>query len=210
MNATNGKGGGLRNNYNPKQNRMLENYVCNDRVRNDEVANILLSLYKKNTSDNSCNDKEDSNSEKENKGDKNDQFHANVNMSARELGNGNVCQAEECGVGDCEGQLEENSKATIDINDHECNVITDTEDGIGIIVWLESNDVKVSLRDFGSYMKFNKKCNHKGYKIGKVNTYLTAQLLAAPALRQKWHRLKSMSITGRYEKKRLEENSCQF
>jgi hypothetical protein len=42
MNATNGMGGGLRNNYNPKQNRMLENNVCNDRIRNDEVANILL------------------------------------------------------------------------------------------------------------------------------------------------------------------------
>jgi hypothetical protein len=26
---------------------MLENYVCNDRIRNDEVANILLSLNRK-------------------------------------------------------------------------------------------------------------------------------------------------------------------
>jgi hypothetical protein len=34
-----------------------------------------------------------------------------------------------------------------------------------------------------------------------VNTYLTAQLFAAPAAGQKWHRLKSMNITGRYEKK---------
>ncbi len=34
------KGGGLRNNYKHKQNRMLENYVCNDRIRNDEVANM--------------------------------------------------------------------------------------------------------------------------------------------------------------------------
>ncbi len=71
-------------------------------------------------------------------------------MSASELGKGNVCVAEECGVDDCEGQLEENSKATIDINDHECNVITDTKDDIGIFFWLESNDVKVSLRYFGS------------------------------------------------------------
>ncbi len=46
---------------------MLENYVCNDRIRNDEVANILLSLNRKNTSDNSCNDKEENNSEGENK-----------------------------------------------------------------------------------------------------------------------------------------------
>ena len=35
---------------------------------------------------------------------KNDQFEANVNMSVRELGKGNVCLAEECGVDDCEGQ----------------------------------------------------------------------------------------------------------
>jgi hypothetical protein len=28
------------------------------------------------------------------------------------------------------GELEENSKATFDINNHECNVITDTEDNI--------------------------------------------------------------------------------
>jgi hypothetical protein len=149
------------------------------------VANILFSLNRKNTLDNSCNDKEDNKSEGENKGDKNDQFHANINMSARELGKGNVCLAEECGVDDCEGQLEENSKATLNINNHECNVITDTEDNIGIIFWLESNDEKDSLRDFGSYVKFNKECYHNGYKSGKVNIYLTAQLFAAPAAGQK-------------------------
>ena len=89
-------------------------------------------------------------------------------------------------------------------------MITDTEDNIGIIFQLEGNDEKVSLRDFGSYVKFNKECYHKGYKSGKVNTYLTAQLFAAPAAGQKWHRLKCMNITGRYKKKRLKENSCQF
>jgi hypothetical protein len=120
------------------------------------------------------------------------------------LGEGNVCIAEECGVDDCEGGLEENSKATYDINDHECNVITDTEDDISIIFKLEGNDVKVSLRDFGSYVKFNKECYHKGYKCSTVNTYLTAQLFAAPAVGQKWHRLKSMNITGRYKKKKIE------
>ncbi len=41
------EGGGLSNNYEPKQNRMLENYVCNDIIKNDEVANILLSLNRK-------------------------------------------------------------------------------------------------------------------------------------------------------------------
>ncbi len=80
-------------------------------------------------------------------------------------------------------------------------MITDTEDDIGIFFWLESNDVKVSLRDFRSYVKFKKEYYHKGYKSGMVNTYLTVQLFAAPAAGQKWHRLKSMNITERYEKK---------
>jgi hypothetical protein len=98
----------------------------------DEVANIILSLNRKNTLDKSCNDKEDSNGEGENEGDINYQFEANVKMSARELGKENISVAEECGVDNCEGGLEENSKATFLINDHECNVITDTEDDIGI------------------------------------------------------------------------------
>jgi hypothetical protein len=89
-------------------------------------------------------------------------------------------------------------------------VITDTEDDIGIIFNLEGNDVKVSLRYFGSYLKFNKECLHKGYKCGTENTDLSAQLFSAPAAGQKWHRLKCMNIIGRYEKKRLKENSCQF
>ncbi len=117
------------------------------------------------------------------------------------MGKGNISLAEECGVDNCDCQLEDNSKATIDINDHECNVMTDTEDNIGIIFQLEGSDVKVSLRDFGSYMKFNKECYHKGYKSSKVNTYLTAQLFAAPTAGQKCHSLKSMNITGRYKKK---------
>jgi hypothetical protein len=41
------EGGGIRNNYKPEQNRMLENYVCNDTIRNNEVANIILSLKRK-------------------------------------------------------------------------------------------------------------------------------------------------------------------
>jgi hypothetical protein len=131
-------------------------------------------------------------------------------MSVHELGEGNVCVAEECGVDDCEGLFKENSKATFDINNHECNVITDTEDDIGIIFQLEGNDEKVSLRGFGSYVKFNKECCHKGYKSGRVNTYLIAQLFAAPAAGQKWHRLKCVNIAGRDEKKRLKENSWQF
>ncbi len=61
---------------------------------------------------NSCNDKENNNGEGENEGDINYQFDVNVKMSARELGKGNVSVAEECGVDDCEGELEENSKAT--------------------------------------------------------------------------------------------------
>ena len=148
------------------------------------------------------------------------------------MGEGNICvyvgqiteetlhatnsSVEECGVDDCEGELEENSKATFDINDHGCNEITDTEDNIGIIFQLEGNDVKVSLRDFGSYVKSNKECYHKGYKCSTIETYRTAHLFAAPAVGQKWHRLKRMNKTGRYKKKqvegknRLKEDSCQF
>jgi hypothetical protein len=69
---------------------MLESYVCNDRIENDDMANILLSFNNKNTLNNSCNDKEENISEGENNGDKNDQFEANVNMSGHELGDGNV------------------------------------------------------------------------------------------------------------------------
>jgi hypothetical protein len=176
------EGGGIRNNDEPKQSRILDNYIYNDRIRNDEVANILLSFNRKNKLDDSCNDKDEKNSDGEKKGDKYDQFKVNVNKSGHELGEGNDCVAEECGVDDCEGELEEKSKATFDINDHECNMITDTEDDIGIIFKLEGNDVKVSIRDFGSYVKFNKECLHKGYKCSMENTYLSAQLFAHTSL----------------------------
>jgi hypothetical protein len=144
------QGGGIRNNDKAKHNRMLENNVNNNRIRNDEVANILLSFNQNNKLDDSCNDKEEKNSEGESKGDKYDQYEANVNKSGHELGEGNVCVADKCGVDDSERELEEQSKATFDINNHECNVITNTEHDIGIIFKLEGNDVKVSIRDFGS------------------------------------------------------------
>jgi hypothetical protein len=73
----------------------------------------------------------------------------------------------------CEGELEENSKATFSINNHECNVITDTDDNIGIIFKLEGNDVKISLRDFGSYVKFNKECYHEGLTVSSLPESLT-------------------------------------
>ncbi len=79
------------NNGEPKQNRMLENDFCIDRIRKDEVANILLSFNRKNKLDNSCNDEEEKSSEGENKGAKDDQFEDNVNKSGHELGEGNVC-----------------------------------------------------------------------------------------------------------------------
>ncbi len=139
---------------------MLENFFCNDRIRNDEVANILLSFNRKNKLDSSCNEEEEKNKMGENQSDRHDQFEANVNKSGHELGEGNVCvyvgkiteetihatnaSAEECGVDDCKGELEENSKATFDIKDHEFNVITDTEDNIVIIFKLEGNDVKLA------------------------------------------------------------------
>jgi hypothetical protein len=64
--------------------------------------------------------------------------------------NANSVAAEQCGVDDSEGELEDKSKATINVNDHECDVAEDTEDNIGIIFDLEGNEVKVSLWDFGS------------------------------------------------------------
>jgi hypothetical protein len=125
-------------------------------------------------------------------------------MSAQDLEKGNVSVvAEECVVDVCDGELEEISKSTLNINDQKLKVINNTEDNIGMFFWLEGNDVRVSLRNFGCYMKFNKECYHKGYKRGKVNTYLTAQLFAAPAAGQKWHRLKRINTTRRYKKKQV-------
>jgi hypothetical protein len=49
------KGGGIQNNDEPEQNGMLDNYFCNNIIRNDEVANILLSFNRKSKLDNSCN-----------------------------------------------------------------------------------------------------------------------------------------------------------
>jgi hypothetical protein len=191
----------------------------------ERMANILLSFNRKNKLDGSCNDEKEKSSEGENKGDKDDQFEANINKSGHEWGKGKDCvyvgkiaaetphatnaAAEECGVDDCEGGLEYNSKATININDHECNVIEDTEDDIVIIFKLEGNDVKVSLRDFGSYVKFSKECLHKRYKCGTVDTYLSAQLFAAPAAGQKRQKLACMNKTG-MKKKTLKENICRF
>jgi hypothetical protein len=96
---------------------MLENNFCNNRIQKDEVANIFPSFNRKNKLDNSCNDEEEKISEGEDKGDKDDQFEANVNKSGHELGKDNVCvyvgkmteetvhatnaSAEECGVDDC-------------------------------------------------------------------------------------------------------------
>jgi hypothetical protein len=87
---------------------------------------IILSFNRKNKLDNSCNDEKEKSSEGENKGDKDDQFEANINKSGHELGEGNVsvyvgkmtekslhatnASSEECGVDDCEGRLEDNQK----------------------------------------------------------------------------------------------------
>jgi hypothetical protein len=68
------EGGGFSNNDEPKQIRMLKNNFCNDRIRKDKMANILLSFNRKNKLDDSCNDEEEKYSEGENKGDKYDQF----------------------------------------------------------------------------------------------------------------------------------------
>jgi hypothetical protein len=76
-------------------------------------------------------------------------------------------------------------------------------DDIGIIFNLKGNEVKVSLRDFGSYVKFNKECLHKGYQCRTVDSYLSAQLFAAPAVGQQKQKLADMNNTGRFDKKTL-------
>ncbi len=71
---------------------MLENNFCNDTIRKDEVATILLSFNRKNKLEDSCNDEEEKSSEGENMGHKDDQFEANVNKSGQEwIREGNVC-----------------------------------------------------------------------------------------------------------------------
>ncbi len=71
------------------------------------------------------------------------------------------------------------------------NITLVSTSDVSIILDLEGNEVKRILRDFGSYMMFNKECLHKGYKSVTVDTYLSAQLFAAPASGQKggnWQR----------------------
>jgi hypothetical protein len=63
------------------QNRMLAKQACVDGISKDKVANILLSFNRKNRLDNAFNDEEEQHSEGENKGDKDDQFEANVKKS---------------------------------------------------------------------------------------------------------------------------------
>ncbi len=58
--------------------------------------------------------------------------------------------------------------------------LVDDKDEICLIFELKGKETKVCLRDLGSYMKFSKKCYHKGYKSGSVNTYLSVQLFSAP------------------------------
>jgi hypothetical protein len=70
---------------------MLENDFYNERIRNNEAANILLSFDRKNKLDDSCNDEEEKNSEEENEGDKYDQYETNANKSGHESREENVC-----------------------------------------------------------------------------------------------------------------------
>jgi hypothetical protein len=47
-------------------------------------------------------------------------------------------------------------------------------DEIGLIFKYEDIETKVCLKEFGSYVKFNNKCLHRGYKRGSIKTYLSA------------------------------------
>jgi hypothetical protein len=53
-------------------------------------------------------------------------------------------------------------------------------DEISLIFKFEDIEIKVCLKEFGSYVKFNNKCLHRGYKRGSVKTYLSVQLFSAP------------------------------
>ncbi len=115
---------------------------------------------------NAFNDEKEHCNEGGNEGNKEDQFEANIKKSGKEWEEGNVgvyvCKmpaakqnansvpAQCCGVDDSEGGLEDKSKATINVNDQECNGAEDIKDKIGIIFDLEGKEVKVCLRDFGS------------------------------------------------------------
>jgi hypothetical protein len=52
-------------------------------------------------------------------------------------------------------------------------------DEIGLIFDFEGKK-KVCLKEFGSYVKFNNKCLHRGYKRGSVKMHLSAQIFSAP------------------------------
>ncbi len=54
------------------------------------------------------------------------------------------------------------------------NSSVDNTDEIGIIFNFEGKIKRVCLKEFGSYVKFNYKCLHRGYKRGSVKTYLSA------------------------------------
>jgi hypothetical protein len=69
---------------------MLAKQACVDRIRKGEGAKILLLFNRRNKLDNSFNDEEEKSSEGENKGDKDDQFEANVKKSGNKWGEGNV------------------------------------------------------------------------------------------------------------------------
>jgi hypothetical protein len=81
-------------------------------------------------------------------------------------------------------------------------VITDTEEDIGINFQLEGNDEKVSLRNFGSYMKFNKESYHKGYPhcLAICSTCCGTKVAQIEIYEHNW----------KIQEKRLKENSCQL
>jgi hypothetical protein len=53
-------------------------------------------------------------------------------------------------------------------------------DEIGLIFDIESIKKTVCLKEFGSYVKFNNRCLHRGYRCGSVRTYLSTQFFSAP------------------------------
>jgi hypothetical protein len=90
--------------------------------------------------------------------------------------NGSVDNMDEIGV---ETMLTDGTKDPVS-NAGANNGSVDDMDEIDLIFDFDGKEEKVCLKEFGSYVKFNNKCCHKGYKTGKNTTFLSAQIFSVP------------------------------
>jgi histone-lysine N-methyltransferase SETD2 len=85
--------------------------------------------------------------------------------------------------------MDENGEETTTLTDGPIDPMSDAGanngsvenmDEIGIIFSIDGKNKKVRLKELGSYVWFNKKCFHKGYKKGETTTFLSAQIFSRP------------------------------